>query len=215
MKILFIVLSFFAAVLLIALSVRLVFCIRRCRKTKMLLSGDRGRDGFLYALYSMALGGKCYVLKDIYVRCENNRDAVILCVPLLLIGSGGILIAEEKHMCGFIEDPMRGDWRQFHGNRIVQFNNPLEVNSKRIKALERLIKSRGFKVPMKGIVVFTQNNVRLKNRLSQIYSAESSIKCIRSFMDNKYLTAGEMKSLCSFIRRQSLKISNGNNTEIV
>ena len=89
------------------------------------------------------------------------------------------------------------------------------MNSKRIKALERLIKSRGFKVPMKGIVVFTQNNVRLKNRLSQIYSAESSIKCIRSFMDNKYLTAGEMKSLCSFIRRQSLKISNGNNTEIV
>ena len=112
-------------------------------------------------------------------------------------------------MRGFIEDPMRGDWRQFNGNRIVQFNNPIELNSKRTRALDRVIRGRGFKVPIKGIVVFTYEDVRFKNRLKRVFSAESSIKYIHAFMNNKCLTDSQVKSLCAFIRGQSLKISGG------
>ena len=209
MNIILIILSFFISVLMIALSVRLVFYIVRRRKTKTLLSGERGRDGFLYSLFSSALGRKCCVLRNIYIRYEDSTESGIMCVPLVFIGSGGVLIAEEKHMRGFIEDPMRGDWRQFNGNRIVQFNNPIELNSKRTRALDRVIRGRGFKVPIKGIVVFTYEDVRFKNRLKRVFSAESSIKYIHAFMNNKCLTDSQVKSLCAFIRGQSLKISGG------
>ncbi len=179
----------------------------------MLLSGERGKEGFLFELFSSALGRKCRILKNIYIRYEDNRGAGMMCIPLIVIGSGGILIAEEKHMHGFIEDPMRGDWRQFSGNRIIQFSNPIEVNSKRIKELEKLMRDRGFKADVKGIVVFTYKDVRFKNRLKQVYSAESSVKYIRSFMNNKCLTSSQVKSLCVFIRRQSPKFSGGNNSK--
>ena len=81
--------------------------------------------------------------------------------------------------------------------------------SKRTRALDRVIRGRGFKVPIKGIVVFTYEDVRFKNRLKRVFSAESSIKYIHAFMNNKCLTDSQVKSLCAFIRGQSLKISGG------
>ena len=89
MNIILIILSFFISVLMIALSVRLVFYIVRRRKTKTLLSGERGRDGFLYSLFSSALGRKCCVLRNIYIRYEDSTESGIMCVPLVIIGSGG------------------------------------------------------------------------------------------------------------------------------
>ena len=80
------------------------------RERRLLLSG-RGGCGYLRELYLTAFGKQCRVLRDIYLHRDGGAGGSLCLVPMVVVCRGGIFTVEEKHMDGFIENPMRGDWR--------------------------------------------------------------------------------------------------------
>lgn len=175
--------------------------IMRARRVKLLLSEGRKRDGFLKELYKTAYGRQCYILENIYIPLRPG-ESKLCCLPLVLIGRGGIMIFEEKRMSGFIENPMRGDWRLFSGKRITQFQNPVERNTIHARAIRKMLEAEGHAAcSVKGLVVLTETDVRLKNKLAQVVSAEASMENIGKMMDQKEITIDEAKRIAFSMRR--------------
>lgn len=191
---------------IIVAAIVLVFAfsrIKRARRIKLLLSAGRRRDDFLKELYKTAFGRRCYILENIYIPLRPG-DKKLCLLPLVLIGSGGIMIFEEKRMSGFIENPMRGDWRLFSGNRIMQFQNPVERNTIHARAIKKMLEAEGRAVcDIKGLVVLTESDVRLKNKLAQLVSAEASLDAIDRMMKNKSIADDEAKSVAQLFTRVS------------
>lgn len=176
--------------------------VMRARRVKRLLSEGRGRDGFLKELYKAAFDRRCYILENIYIPLKPGSDSTLCCLPLVLVGRGGIMIFEEKRMSGFIENPMRGDWRLFSGKRITQFQNPVERNTIHARAIKKMLAAEGHaSCNVKGLVVLTENDVRLKNKLAQVVSAEASLECIVRTMKKKEITSDEAKKIALSMRR--------------
>ncbi len=110
-------------------------------------------------------------------------------------------------MDGFIENPMRGDWRQFHGDRIIQFQNPCERNAVHIAAIRRLLDARGIKYgSAKGIVVFTGHDYRFKNNFAQVLSAEGSLDYLGGEMRGRIITPEQVDTICRVLKQQNHRI---------
>ena len=181
--------------------------LRALRERRLLLSG-RGGSGFLRELYLTAFGKQCRVLRDIYLYRGNGGGGSALClVPMIVVCRGGVFTVEEKHMGGFIENPMRGDWRQFNGDRIIQFQNPCERNAVHIAAIRRLLDARGVKYgSAKGIVVFTGRDYCFKNNFAQVLSAEGSLDYLGGEMHGRVITAEQVDRICRVLKQQNRAI---------
>ena len=176
------------------------------RERRLLLSG-RGGCGYLRELYLTAFGKQCRVLRDIYLHRDGGAGGSLCLVPMVVVCRGGIFTVEEKHMDGFIENPMRGDWRQFHGDRIVQFQNPCERNAVHIAAIRRLLDARGIKYgSAKGIVVFTGHDYRFKNNFAQVLSAEGSLDYLGGEMRGRIITPEQVDTICRVLKQQNHRI---------
>lgn len=191
--------------ILVLLFVILVFgrrMMRALRERRLLLSG-RGGTGFLRELYLTAFGRQCRVLRDIYLYRDGSGSSLCL-VPMIVVCRGGIFTVEEKHMNGFIENPMRGDWRQFHGDRIVQFQNPCERNNIHLNAIRRLLDAKRVEYgSAKGIVVFTGSDYSFKNNFAQVLSAEGSLDYLGAEMRAKVISAEQVDRICAALKRQN------------
>lgn len=203
----------FLAVIFIAAASLLCFAaVRRLAadcKVGRILKYRLGGDRFLPELYSAAFGKRYRILENIYLP-SGKQDGKIYRIPLMLVGRAGIVLVEEKRMSGFIENPMRGDWRQFHGERIVQFQNPIEINLFHGQALRKRLASHGYPIPpVRGVIVFSEGDVRFKNRFRQVVTAESSAGYIRELMKENVISKIDADRIAGKLMRDSRRICLG------
>lgn len=203
---------FFAVIFVAAAALLCIAAIRRfafdCAVGRI-LKYKRGEDSFLPDLYSAAFGRRYRVVEDIYVP-SGRHDGKIYRIPLMLVGRAGIILVEEKRMSGFIENPMRGDWRQFHGNRIVQFQNPIESNLIHAQAVRKRLSSHGYPVPpVRGVIVFSEDDVRFKNRFRQVVTAELSVGYIRELMKENVISKIDADRIAGKLMRDSGRLCSG------
>lgn len=103
-----------------------------------------------------------------------------LCGPdYIIVNSGGVIVVTVKSLNGYIENPMRGDWRRFGNNGTVQFENPFEKGNMHIHAVSKILNADDISdVPIKNMIIFTRSDVKFKNKFSQIFSPERAVAYI-------------------------------------
>ena len=163
----------------------------------------------LVLLFIMVLFGRRMLraLRERRLLLSGRGGSGLCLVPMIVVCRGGVFTVEEKHMDGFIENPMRGDWRQFNGDRIIQFQNPCERNAVHIAAVRRLLDAHGVKYgSAKGIVVFTGRDYCFKNNFAQVLSAEGSLDYLGSEMHGRVITAEQVDRICRVLKQQNRAI---------
>ncbi len=123
-------------------------------------------------------------------------------IDIIAIGRGGVCVIEVKGHKGFIENPIKGEWCQVYGEKLLSFQNPFEQNAHHLRAVERVFKAeRVYNVPLLNIVVFTDNNVKFKNRHEYLYTADSLLPALRDINRSRFMSGGEIKKATSVLRK--------------
>lgn len=173
-----ILITVFVIVIVIFLMTLMVLRLKRVFSLKKKIEDVAEGAGYMNSLL-ITLCGRKNVLKNIYLPVSGSSAMKLCKSDYIVVNPGGVIVITVKAMKGYIENPMRGDWRQFYGDRAVQFENPFEKNATNMRAVNNILKSENMlDIPIKSIIVFTSSDVEYKNRFSQIVSPERAVTYI-------------------------------------
>ena len=152
---------------------------------------------------------KTYPEKAMFVPSgEEERHFTPVAAPkycgidYLVIGRGGVTVIAASDMGGFIENPMRGDWRQFLNGEPRRFANPFEQCRIRERALTAELKRNGVGfVKTNCLLVFTNPDVKFKNRFRQIVDIQHLPTALADINREKILYSSDMEKISQFLSR--------------
>lgn len=138
---------------------------------------------------------------DFYAPMPQQHHRRYCGVDFIVVGRGGITVIAASGMRGYIENPMRGDWRQFLRGEARQFSNPFEQCAIRQRAIRAALRREGMSnVPIQSLLVFTDPDVRFKNRFSIVISPERLAPVVTDINRNHFLASAEIKSAVRILR---------------
>jgi|GEM_PF-661581 Nuclease-related domain. len=138
-----------------------------------------------------------------------NRSGPRTEVDLIAVGRGGVCIIEVKGHKGFIENPIKGDWCQVYGEKVLPFRSPFEQNAGHLRAIERIFKAEHvYNVPLLNMVVFTDNGVKFKNRHDNLYTADNLLPSLRDINRSRFMSGSELKKATAAIRKYAKRAKN-------
>ncbi len=171
---------------------------------KQILQNGRQREDCAYRLLALRFGTSS-LLRHILLPIQPVAGSQYCDFDLLMVGRGGILVITLKGQTGFIENPMRGDWRAFTRTQTQQFANPFELNALRVAAVRNILAEEQFtNVPVHSIVAFMRP-VKFKNRFSQVVTAEQLIPSVVNLNKNRFLTGEEIRNVTRLLRKYARK----------
>lgn len=161
-------------------------------QTEMLLRQKRRTEDLPYNLLKINVA-KRSIMRRVYLPFTHEPDSKLYYIDLITVNRGGVLLITVRNFKGTIENPFKGDWRQFYNNSITQFNNPLEEGSYHARAIAALLKKDNLiNVPIRYAVCYIDNKTRFKNRIEQIITADKLIPYIKDMSKNRFLTHREI-----------------------
>lgn len=198
-------------VILIALfCVYLFFKIKKTIETKTLLNQKIRTEDLPYKLLKIIFS-KRRIMRRIYLPYTSEPDSRLFCVDLLVINHGGILLITVKNLKGSIENPFRGDWRQFYKNNITQFRNPFEESGVYARALGNFFKQENMaNIPIRSAVCYLDGKTRFKNRIEQLLVADKLVPYIKDMGKNRFLSGMEINNVAYAIRINRRSVKNNN-----
>lgn len=196
----FIIIAFFC--------VYLFYKIKKAIETKMLLNQNIRTEELPYKLLKINFS-KQRIMRRVYLPYTSEPDSRIYCIDLIVINHGGVLLISIKDYHGTIENPFRGDWRQFYNNNIIQFHNPFEESSIYSRALGNLLKKeKMLNIPIRSAVCYIDSKTRFKNRIEQLLAADRLIAYINDMAKNRFLSGKEIKNTIHIIQNMRKTIKN-------
>lgn len=203
----------FMVILIAFFCVYLFFKIKKAIETKMLLNQNIRTEELPYKLLKINFL-KQRIMRRVYLPYTREPDSRIYCIDLIVINHGGVLLISVKNYKGTIENPFRGDWRQFFNNNIIQFCNPLEESSIYSRALGNLLKKEKMvNIPIRSAVCYIDSKTRFKNRIEQLLAADKLIPYINDMAKNRFLSGKEINNTIHII--QNIRKSIKNNKIII
>lgn len=186
----------------------LFFGIKKAIKTKSLLNQGNRNDHLPFKLLRINFN-KRRIMRRVYLPYTEEPDSPLYCVDLLVINHGGILLLSVKNLKGTIENPFRGDWRQFYNSTITQFRNPLEENSIYARALTNLLKNeKVINVPIKSAICYIDAKTKFKNKIEQLIPADKLIPYVKDMAKNRFLSGIEINNTTNLIQKKRKNMNN-------
>lgn len=144
-----------------------------------------------------------YVLNDVLFDTENKSCQI----DHIVINQNGVFVIETKNYSGRIY----GTDAQLEWTQVLQYGkvknklyNPVKQNQTHIYELKKVI---GKDIPIKSLIVFTQNNIQYIKSES-VYSLKKIKKAINQPITEITLSSDEMKDIYNSI----LNLKNESNT---
>lgn len=136
--------------------------------------------GHMGAMLEVLCGGR-NVIRNVYFPVSGDYGEKTTKADYIVVNSGGVIILTVKSMNGYIENPMRGDWRRFGNDGTVQFENPFENGNVNVRAVSELLNTDKISdIPVKSVIIFTRSDVKFKNKFSQIFSPARAVSYIEN-----------------------------------
>ncbi|MHB1154680.1 MAG: nuclease-related domain-containing protein [Eubacteriales bacterium] len=203
----------FMVIIIAFFCVYLFFKIKKAIETKMLLNQTIRTEELPYKLLKINFS-KQRIMRRVYLPYTREPDSRIYCIDLIVINHGGVLLISVKDYKGTIENPFRGDWRQFYNSNIIQFRNPFEESSIYSRALGNLLKKeKMLNIPIRSAVCYINSKTRFKNRIEQLLAADRLISYINDMAKNRFLSRKEIKNTIHII--QNIRKTIKNNKTII
>lgn len=198
----------FMVILIAFFCVFLFFKFKKAIQTIMLLNQNIRTEELPYKLLKINFL-KQRIMRHVYLPYTCEPNSRIYCVDLIVINHGGVLLISIKDYKGTIENPFRGDWRQFFNNNITQFHNPFEESSIYSRALGNLLKKdKMVNIPIRSAVCYIDNKTRFKNRIEQLFAADKLIPYINDMAKNRFLSGKEINNTIHIIQNIRRTIKN-------
>lgn len=199
-----------------------VFCvfifikIKKAIETRILLHQENHIEILPYKLLKINFSNKT-IMRRVFLPFTQEPDSKLFCVDLIIVNNGGILLISIKDFKGSIENPFKGDWRQFYNNNIIQFCNPLEENSIHSRAINKLFKNEKMNnIPIRSAVCYLDGKTRFKNKIEQILTADKLVPYIKDMSKNRFLSKKEINNSIHIIqknRKHVKKLNEKYNTQ--
>lgn len=208
----------FMVILIAFFGIYLFFKIKKTIETKMLLNQIVRTNELPYKLLRINFL-KQRIMRNVYLPYTLEPNSRFYCIDLIVINHGGVLLISVKDYKGTIENPFRGDWRQFFNNNITQFRNPFEETGIYSRALSNLLKKeKMMNIPIRSAVCYIDNKTRFKNRIEQLLVSDKLIPYINDMGKNRFLSGKEIKNTIHIIHNnrkliRNKKIINTSNTQ--
>jgi hypothetical protein len=178
------------------------------RKISAALTADsilrygRNSEKFVYNLLKTQFP-QSRLFRGVTLPLEPGRaDGPRTEADIIAVGRGGVCVIEVKGHKGFIENPIKGEWCQVYGEKVLPFHNPFEQNAGHLRAVERIFKTEHFyNVPLLNIVVFTDGKVKFKNRHDNLYTADNLLPALCDVNRSRFMSGSEMKKAADAIRK--------------
>lgn len=193
----------------IALTVTIIvlFCvylfifIKKKIETQALLNEKKRTEILPYKLLRINFS-KRMIMHRVCLPYTALPDSNCYNIDLLIVCNGGILMITVKDLKGTVENPFRGDWRQFYNNQITQFKNPFEESNNYARALCNLLKrDKMINIPIRSVVCYLDKKTRFKNRMEQLLVADKLVPYIKDMSKNRFLSRMEMENVLFCIRQ--------------
>lgn len=198
----------FMIILIAFFCLYLFFKTKKVIETKMLLNQNIRTEELPYKLLKINYL-KQRIMRHVYLPYTHEPNSRIYCIDLIVINHGGVLLISVKDYKGTIENPFRGDWRQFFNNNITQFRNPFEETGIYSRALGNLLKKeKMMNIPIRSAVCYLENKTRFKNRIEQLIASDKLIPYINDMGKNRFLSSKEIKNTIHIIHNYRKLIKN-------
>ena len=178
-----------------------IFFIKAVVETKILLNSGVKSNNLVYKLMC-ANFRKSHIMRTSHFPFTSEAQSKLFRADVIAVNRGGILLITVRDLRGTVENPFRGDWRQFLGTKIMQMPNPLETNGLHTRSLDNILKREGVKnVPVKSVVVYFDEKTKFKNRVEQIMCITKLVSYAKDMNKDRFLTGHEIRNTVSVLRR--------------
>lgn len=194
-----------AALGVIAVSIFITALYRRISAkltAESILKYGRGSPKFIYNLL-LTVYPKQRLFRNISLPSNPaSSDSPRVDADIVAVGRGGVCIIKVLGYKGFIENPNKGDWCQLYGDKIVPFRSPFEQNVACLRAVERIFKVENvYNVPLLNLAVFTDAEVKFKNRHDNLYTADNLLPALHDVNRSRFMNGREIRAAVTAIRR--------------
>ena len=159
--------------------------------------GEQGEE-YVAGLLGDTIPGQRYLINNLIIVDKKGNSSQI---DHIFINSTGVYVVETKNLSGTIYgDDNRREWTQVfnYGKQKYHFYNPIMQNETHVM---RLKEATGTKLPIKSIVVFTNNNID-KIRSDNVYTIQGMICEINAYFTER-ITPKDMHSF--YIQLMNIK----------
>lgn len=189
---------FAVAVLVIVLFLR----IRAWAETRALLGANPRKPSLpLRLLLANFPAGN--VLHRVILPVADAPQSPCFSSDILMIHRGGVLLMSVRDLHGNVDNPFRGDWRQYAGGQMLQMKNPEEMGALCCRALNNLLQREQISnIPIRHLTVYLDNRTRFKIRMEQVIPVDRLVPLIRDMRREKFLSSGEIRRVKAVIQKK-------------
>lgn len=166
----------------------------RSSSSKMLWYG-RDREYYIYEMLSSYFPRK-NIFRNLCFPVKKGDEKLWTEVDIVCVTHGGVVVIEVKGAKGHIDNPERGEWTQRYGEKVLKFQNPHEQNHGHVIAVENALKREGImKLPIYNVVVFTEQNVKFRNRYKWLMRPEQIVDFVAELDDKLAMSRKDIKNI--------------------
>ena len=137
-------------------------CKDFCNRIKGIISGSKGES----KAFHMLLKARCTkrVLKNVEIKTNDSKTEL----DNVVITKGGVFIVEVKNTSRDIVSDEEGNY--YRTGEFLKWDSHIGAKmATRVETIREILRKEGFEdVPVKGIVVFTNNRIEVKNRCERL-----------------------------------------------
>lgn len=140
------------------------------------------------------------ILRGLRIPCSDAPDAPCLQVGIAEVNTGGVLLIDILNLHGQVENPFKGDWRQFSRKGTLLLKNPIERGEACRRAVIGLLHRNGLSnIPVRHIVVYLDGSTRFKNNMPGIVLADRFVLYHREMRKERVLSASEKRRIMTVL----------------
>ncbi len=199
-----------AVILTAVFLVYIILKLKAYIETQLLLSSKEKSGDLIYKLLA-ANFSKSHIMKQPIFPFSDDPASKLFRVDYLIVNRGGILLITIRDLHGTIENPFRGDWRQFYNSNITQMKNPLDINAMLSNSVNNIFKREHVdNIPVKTILTYYDSNTKFKNKIEQIVCVSKLISYVKDMDKNHFLTISEILKTIKILSQNRRSIKRGN-----
>jgi len=180
----------------------LFFRIRAWAETRALLNA-RPRKSSLPLRLLLANFPSANVMNRVILPVTDAPGSPCFSADLLMIHRGGVLMITVRDLRGNVDNPYRGDWRQFAGQKVLQMKNPVETGAVCCRAMNNLLqREQVSNIPIRHLLVYLDPRTRFKIRMEQVLPADKLVPAVKDMRREKFLSAREIRRVRAILQKK-------------
>ena len=168
-----------------------------------LMRDGRNKKSFAFSYLSTRFS-RLNTLKNVKLLIKDRSvpgGKFLADIGLVFVNRGGIFIVETVYGSGFVDVVDNGQWCRTVNEKRVFFNDPIALNSHRVRCMKMFLRNMHFdNIPVHGIVLFTGKRVKFSKKVYGLITAPELPEFISDANKDLILRQSEIRKVVKLIK---------------